>query len=280
MEIIVGEKIQNISNYFLGDECDFRFNTYIYSQKNKHKYFNNLNNENQIDNEKIIFCYGHNLEKLNKIINKFKNDFILITHNSDENIMENKSYVINMLKSEKLIKWYAQNVFFENEKLHFLPIGIANSMWEHGREFIRFYENNKNDIHKTNNIYFYFSIGTNKEKRQPCYNTFKDKIEWLNSIKPYDNFKRLSTYKYCICPAGNGIDSHRLWECFYLKCVPIVLSDPLINILSKNTSLPMIVLNSWDDLDLNDMPPYENFDFETSKKYLDLNYYKNLIETC
>ena len=88
----------------------------------------------------------------------------------------------------------------------------------------------------------------------------------------------MSEYKFCICPIGNGLDTHRLWEALYLKCVPIVINDDFINVIKNNTNLPLFILNSWDDLDVNNLPDYNSFNFENSKKYLDYNYYKNLIE--
>ncbi len=278
MEIISGEKIQNICDYYLGNMSDFRFNPYILSQTNKHLFFDNLINKDIIDNPKVLFCYAYSLDTLAKIIDKFTNNFVLVSHNSDHCINDNDENIKHILNNNKLIKWYSQNILVEHDKLHFLPIGIANNMWEHGKDFVRFYENNKNNIHKTEYIYFNFNIKTNSKARQPCYDTFKNSLTFLNNINSYDNLKRLSRYKYCICPTGNGVDTHRLWECFYLKCVPIVLFDTFINILQKNTNLPLIILEKWDDLDINDMPPYEKFDFESSKHFMDLNYYKFLIE--
>ena len=92
-----------------------------------------------------------------------------------------------------------------------------------------------------------------------------------------DNFKRLSDYEYCICPEGNGVDTHRFWEALYLKCVPIVIRNPLIDIIKNTTNLPMVILNSWQDLQVNELPSYDSFDFLNSANYLDFNFYKNII---
>lgn len=63
------------------------------------------------------------------------------------------------------------------------------------------------------------------------------------------NYKRLlSQYRYCVCPEGNGYDTHRLWEALYLKVVPIVKRSPFITCLQRSMNLPMVVLERWEDL--------------------------------
>ena len=66
--------------------------------------------------------------------------------------------------------------------------------------------------------------------------------------QPIDYFNYLATFKFAICPEGNGIDSHRLWECFYLKVIPIVLDNLFIRKVKDKYNLPIIILNDWNDL--------------------------------
>ena len=276
MEIITGEKIQEIAHTYMGTLSDFKWNPRIRTQTHKFQDIDKLHDN--FNNQKIIFFYGHHLNNLINKIRFFRNPFILITHNSDQNILKNDYNVQLILNEPKLIKWYAQNIDFQHHKLQFLPIGIANEQWNHGISFKNYYLYNNININKTKNIFFNFSINTNKEKREKCYYSLQKKIEFLQNIDITDNFKRMSEYKFCICPIGNGLDTHRLWEALYLKCVPIVINDDFINVIKNNTNLPLFILNSWDDLDVNNLPDYNSFNFENSKKYLDYNYYKNLIE--
>lgn len=279
MNIVSGEKLQDIANVYLGIDNDFINNPYINKQTNKHK--NMLEITNNYNNPNIVFCYGHRIDLLADKIKYFTNDFILITHNSDKNIIDNDIYIKNIYNSNKLLKWYAQNVCFKHNKLFFLPIGIANNQWDHGSNFHKFYNTLTNDteqIKKYKSIYFWFEINTNKEKRTNCYNSIINKIPFLNKLNTYDNFKRLSEYEFCICPEGNGTDTHRFWEALYLKCVPIVINSSFINIIKSNTNLPMIILNSWDELVINNLQEYNTFDFKICEKYLNLNYYLDNIK--
>lgn len=256
MEIITGEKIQQLCDIYLGVNDDFNYNPIIRKQIEKHKNLNDMNEP--FDNPFKIFCYTHNIELLSAKIHLFINSFILVTHNSDGSIDDNH-YVNNILNNKLLVKWFCQNLSYKHEKLQLIPIGIANSMWDHGN--LSLFNDNLfiNNIFKTKLTYFNFNINTNFNKRQYCYDKLNKKIEWLDNVNPNENLKRLSEYKFCICPEGNGYDTHRLWECLYLKVVPIVKDSEFTKILLEY-NIPMVILNDWNDYNENNLH-YENFNF-------------------
>lgn len=274
-QIITGEKIQSIADIFIGNEGDFNYNPYISQQTQKRKYLSDFENGQPYNNPRIVFCYGPLIYALSKIIHLFENPFILITHNSDENILPNKPEIDNMLNCKKIIRWYSQNVHVRHEKLYFLPIGIANHQWAHGNLYMFESVFSKN-VEKTKSIYFNFNIDTNKTVRQECYNMFCEKIPFLENCSPFENVHRMAEYKFCICPNGNGLDTHRLWECFYLKVVPILLRNTYSEIIKETTGLPMILLDNWTDLNLETLN-YSQYDFENAYKCLTMDYWTHKI---
>jgi len=275
--IITGERIQQLCDIYLGFNEDFAFNPFIFQQTNKHYNLNSICEP--FNNPKKVFCYSHRIHLLSEKIHLFQNEFILVTHNSDGEI-RNTNEVNKILNCDKLLKWYGQNICTEHHKLNFLPIGLANSQWQHGNLAL-FYNNEfidwlKNSNNKLNNIYFNFNVNTNPNKRQICYDLLINKLEWLQPIHPVENQKRLATYKFCICPEGNGVDSHRLWECLYLRVVPIVIQSEFTSILVKQ-NIPLVVLDNWLDFDVNKLN-YSDFDFNCEKlqKLLNLQNYLNI----
>jgi hypothetical protein len=269
--IVTGEKIQQLCDVYLGFEDDFSYNPLIKNQPNKQVSFNNLSSA--YNNPYYIFCYSHRINELSRKICLFQNNFILVTHNSDRDIRPIEE-VFDILNCEKLLKWYGQNICFDHIKLQFLPIGLANSIWEHGN-LLLFNDNSfiKN-ICKTKKVYFNFLISTNSNKRQICYDELKNKLEWLENINPIDNQLRLKEYEFCICPEGYGLDSHRLWEALYLKTVPIVIKSEFTDILKKQ-DIPIVILENWQDFDINKLN-YSDFDFDNQKfiklLHFDINY--------
>jgi hypothetical protein len=124
-----------------------------------------------------------------------------------------------------------------------------------------------------------FKVATNFEARSLCLNLLTPTIDFLPIIGPSENIKLLQRYKFCVCPEGNGLDTHRLWEALFVKTVPILLRSKFSENIQMTTKLPMILLDSWEELDVKKMPDYESFDFDVGRKYLSLLYYKSLIES-
>lgn len=277
MNIVTGEKIQQLCDIYLGNSSDFTFNPIIHNQPEKHVYLEQINEP--FHNPYRVFCYTHHIQLFSQKIHLFQNEFILVTHNSDGEIRKTEESLI-ILNNEKMLKWYGQNVCFKHSKLYMLPIGIANSQWEHGNLSIfndrPFMEQISNISNKTNKCYFHFKINTNINKRQPCYDILINKLPWLPYISSIENTLRLSSYEFCICPQGHGCDTHRLWECLYLKVVPIMIKSNFTNILK--TKIPMVILNNWDELDIGALD-YKDYDFtnETLTQLLDFNHYKDWI---
>ena len=109
-------------------------------------------------------------------------------------------------------------------------------------------------------IYFNFVVNTNVNKRKQCYDVVSKKVEWLSFLTPNKNLLRMKDYEFCICPEGNGVDCHRIWEALYLKCVPIVINSPFTETL-KRYNIPLVILDTWKDLDIDDLQ-YSKYKFD------------------
>jgi len=257
MIFITGEKIQNEMDIFISSEEMLNYNPNITIN---HKKSINIKNINSIiDNPKYVYTCSDDLYILRDKLKYFKNPFILISHNSDVNIINNECY--NYIANHPIIiKWYTQNLILYHYKVNLLPIGLANSQWEHGNLeiFNNTFKNIKN-INKNNYIYFYFTINTNFNKRNEYFIKLRNYLKISDKKNPCDYFNYLASFKFAICPEGNGIDSHRIWECFYLKVIPIVIDNPFIRLIESKYKLPMIILNDWNDLK-NINLDYKDFD--------------------
>jgi len=269
MDIISGEKMQILADVYIAPNNDyFAYNPVIGINNPKNLLIKDI--PDNYNNPKIVYCYTNCLTDLYDKLDCFANNFVLISGNSDENIIE--SNYKKIADHPKITKWYSQNVCFKHDKLEPFTIGIANEQWIHGnsREFI----NVCNQItQKNNDIYFNFTFTSGK--RNVCFNQLKDYIPFLDNIHPIENFKRLSTYKFCICPEGNGVDTHRLAECWYLRVVPIVVESDFINAFKEKSKLPIIILKDWSDL-LKMTLNYNDYNFN-EYNYINYNYYKSQL---
>lgn len=272
--IITGEKIQLLCDHFLGDKKDSSRNPLLWRRKYKWRYFENLNRP--FNNKSRIFCYTDTLWKLDLLIEKLKwmkNPFLLVFHTYDTAFTEKHLKLFDHLPNLKKI--YSQNLDVDHGKVIPLPIGIANTELAHGKSFaidrIR-----DQDLKKENLLYFNFSIDTNEEKRLECYQKISDKGVEFQSRIDFENYVQLlSTYKFAICPEGNGIDTYRFWECLYLRVVPICKKNFLTEYYSQY--FPVILLDDWDDLDVSRLEnAYSSFQWN-NLEMLDMSYYDKLL---
>lgn len=223
MRFITGDGYRSICDYIF-DEKGWRLNTNV---------------KNFIC---TVFVKTDYIDKFieNNLINK---DFILITHNSDISITKKyKQY----LEYQKLKRWYAQNVDFEHNKLMPIPIGIANPVWPHGDTKILQCVIEQNNI-KQKKLYANFNIATNPKIRKHCLK-YIDKKYIENNLSYQMYLTNLSKAYFSVCPLGNGIDTHRIWESLYLKTIPIVENTYNINYMIKKYKLPIITIGHWSEL--------------------------------
>ena len=242
-DIVTGERFQELCDVYCGLPGDFSYNPRIQTQTHKHLDLTTLNAP--WANPMRIFCYGHTLSLFMSKQHFLLNPFVLVSHNSDQNIT---GEYLPLLQNPQLIHWYGQNVFMDHPKLSILPIGIANSMWGHGdlsvlSKFMRY-------TYKDKDVYFYFNSSTNPSERNDCMRQLQAKGLSFGTGKPYSEYlSDLAKHKFAICPDGNGVDSHRIWECYYLGVIPIVKSSVFTRKLSQ--WMPCIVLDSWDHFDIS-----------------------------
>jgi len=266
---ISGEIIQETCEVYLGLEDDFSYNPRISIQTQKHKNLEAITGP--WDNPQRIFCYSHRLPIFQGIQQFMKNPYILVTHNSDENITDK---YIQVAQDKKLTHWYAQNLLIAHPKASMLPIGIANSMWPHGN-LSALGQAVHSIKQKTQLVYFFFDFATNDSERISCMVKLITNGFMFGTKKPYSKYiEDLAKHDYAICPSGNGKDSHRIWECLYLNVCPVMLKDTFSLALSKR--FPIILVNDWSSLYpinlpkrelLIPMPSLEQFYHTNDKQY-------------
>lgn len=84
-----------------------------------------------------------------------------------------------------------------------------------------------------------------------------------------DFLETLASYNFAIAPAGNGLDTFRVWECIMCNTVPIVQDNWMNKVFSK--IWPMIRVSKYE---YSDLPLLMNTFFE---KYGTINYNRELL---
>lgn len=231
------------------------------------------------NNNTIFFCKTDYLLQDFEYISKLNHDVVLISGNSDYAITDT---LIN-LAPPNIKKWFAQNAVSYNSKLEPIPMGLENKLPSsrdgHGiGYFDRASTKEKlllsisdNTIKPSKFIYANFNIHTNLTYRQPIKEISQQQpyIDWEEPrLSLQALFSKILEYKMVLCPVGNGIDTHRLWEVLYCGRIPIILQIGSYKIYELYKKLPIIILQNIEEL--------------KNKQYLDSEYNrikKNKIST-
>ena len=205
-----------------------------------------------------------------KPVEQFKN-LILITHESDYPITKK----VFSSKPSCISKWFGINIFYKNENLIPIPIGVPGKFTEFYDKNFKCQDNALNN--KLDKIYINFRDNTNNKERSGLKSYFEKK-DWAvvdnNKIDPDEYQNNLKKYKYNLCPIGNGVDTYRIWETLVAGSIPVTKKHPALNSFEK---FPIIFLenlkfDNLDSLELNS----KSFNL-TNLDFLNIGYWKNII---
>ncbi len=262
---------QSIFNLFF--RILFKLGKYKISRKTN--IINGDSFENLSKNKKIIFG---RLADIKKIIKNNIRGKTVIFHNSDKSFDNFHYEKINSLKP---LKCFSQNMVINNKNFYNIPIGLENykyySLYGGNDDILQ--KNVKINI-KKNRILYGFNITHNSRRKY---------LKYLNKLKICDETKGwnikiyrkiLTKYKFVFCPRGNGFDTHRVWEAFYLKTVPILIKDKF-NVFYYNNNFPVIHLKKIEDLENFNEEKLENLYNKLLPKFknkkLNFSYWRNKI---
>ena len=151
-------------------------------------------------------------------------------------------------------KWYSVNT--QTPSVSGIPLGITNNTNEsevhpiYGNVDIMV-ETAKKPREIKNMVYMNFAVHTYPIERTKVWNLFRDK-EWVTVEHPENSLagrrrflENARNHSFVLCPRGNGVDTHRLWETLYMGSIPIVIRDIAH---SDWTDLPILFVDSWEEV--------------------------------
>ncbi len=230
-------KIEYINGYKFA-----RMSDYVFSEVLTNKQFQEINPKNieiiysnnshvcyqrkqlNISDGDTVFCVNSSLELLfYHVKDENLKNLTLITSQTDDKISKK-----NIKKLPKQFsRWYSINVDCTDPKLISIPLGLSNGYDKNldlDDNLINI-DLNSFTKRKENLLYLSFEDNTNIRHRSGLKNYFSQ-FKWAkilykkNEIVEYENDLRISNF--VLCPQGNGIDTHRIWETLYCGSIPII----------------------------------------------------------
>lgn len=214
------------------------------------------NFKHEVKNGDRVFMQLDQIPYFISIVSQLNNKVIAVIHNSDA------SFTDDMLISIEpyVLKVYAVNCI--TDRAIRLPLGFRDHQYTSHHIINKIAD--EPELPRTIKCLANFLISTNKSVREDVFNIFKDKpfctvqdythYSYQQSLdhsntetmeKRAHFYRTLKQSKFAICPQGNGIDTHRVYECILFGVIPIVMSSPLDSIYSK---LPVLIIQNWNEV--------------------------------
>jgi hypothetical protein len=204
--------------------------------------------------------------------------YVLITHGSDTEIDARQLPWIDGA-GDKLGHWFAQNLLAEHPKLTPLPIGLANRKWPHGD--LDAVARTVAPTQRDGILYAAFALDSHPDRERAwaaVSRAFPGSAP-PDATQPFEQYLgNLACHRFSACPRGNGIDTHRFWECQYLGVVPVVERSTHTEMWAKR-GLPMVLLDDWSELTadrLRPVPPPA----ELGREWLELSHYARIVQAA
>lgn len=182
-----------------------------------------------------------------------RNRTVVIGH-SDYPLRGTYQVVLAMMGARRI---FAVNTTPRLRNVHSLPLGLTNKTQESSlheilgnqKHFASAYQLSDRPSRYVGRVYANFTDSTNQRERRALRHLIKDAAGFVSEAPTMTDegrisyLSRLRSSNFTLCPEGNGIDTHRLWETLYMGGIPIVKSNSAIDSLVSD--LPVLVVQSW-----------------------------------
>ena len=197
-------------------------------------------NENRALKANALFVPSHHLTTIFEEYGNKINARIIFCGNSD---YEFKKDIFSIPK--RVERLYLQNSYIsDNSRVFTLPIGIENLRFARNGFKSSMKRDSKEGISQESAI-MVGPFSPTHEKRKEIYESFENSNCWkvFNFPVSPNEFQRLHrNFRFTMCPRGNGVDTHRVWESIYRGSWPIVEKDSWS--LSLKDKFPLVIVDS------------------------------------
>ena len=202
------------------------------------------------------------LNGLLKAIKKAKGPFSIVLYSRDGGIQSQKESIKKRYRTKQgycistcdgghemmtpipqcVSKIFCSNVDFPSGRIICYPYGIMQDT----ASVIEDIWNSSAMSGRRKFCYANFNTLTNRKHRIPIWEKAKQNsdIDCAERLSLKDYVRDLCSYRYVLCPKGNGIDTMRMWESIYCGAIPIVQKSGVSSCFSS--LLPIVEVDDWD----------------------------------
>ena len=194
-----------------------------------------------------IYCKVDHLVGLFDTVRKVRNRLVLVSSESDRPIT---SEFLGRCPPQ-IAHWFSTNIEVEDERLEALPLGLSNSYCDITLRAPLITEESREFTNRPHWLYINFRASSNPTLREPIIDYFRSlrSADWVTLqegiLNLQDYLTELTSHRFVLCPPGNGIDTHRLWEALYSRTIPVALDRPA---MAAFRDLPILFVDDFKKL--------------------------------
>lgn len=175
----------------------------------------------------LVYAKADHTLPLFERLKKSRARVVLVTAESDRAIDEAAASAA----PPQVAAWFSTNA--SAKWVRPLPLGLGNSYCQVTNKAPALAEALAGSGTRDKLLYVNFRPSSNAAVREPLLAAWAARRQenWVTvrseSVDPPDFLREMVQHKFVLCPAGNGIDSHRIWEALYTGTIPVVQSNPV-----------------------------------------------------
>lgn len=190
----------------------------------------------------VVYAKRDHVSCLLPVLRRKRSRVVLVTAESDDPVAATENV------PPQIACWYSTNT--RHPAVRAIPLGLGNSYCKvttKAEDLAAATGSPKGKL-----LYLNFRPDTNNAVRRSLWESY-ERAElggWATRASGEKNSSTyaldLATHHFVLCPPGNGIDTHRLWEALYAGSIPVVLRD---SAMTSFRDLPILFVESLAGLD-------------------------------
>ena len=172
----------------------------------------------------IVYAKRDHTKALFPMLRKGRSRIVLVTAESDDAVNASDSI------PPQIGCWFSTNS--AHPAVCQLPLGLGNSYCPVTAKADMLAD--ACGMQKSGMLYLNFRPETNRGARQVLWESYSaaEREGWVTrragDVSRKDFVLELASHRFALCPAGNGIDTHRMWESLYVGTIPVVKNHPAL----------------------------------------------------
>jgi len=150
-----------------------------------------------------------------------------------------------------VVRWFATNVTSLHPRVTALPLGLGSPRSGATLRAEELSGMSASGMPRDRWLYVNFRPDTNPAVRQPTFEFFRDHPgagDWITFQPPSERggngpfLDALVRHRFVLCPPGNGVDTHRMWEALLAGAIPVALHS---RAMEPFANLPILFVDDF-----------------------------------